>query len=555
MRRLQKRVSLVAPVALLALGAAACGGSSGSSGAGAGSTGPVTVKSGGEITYGSDQEPPGFNNNTSKDNNTAVANIEAGILPSVFRIQPDNTLKLSSDVYVSAELTKSDPQTVVYKIRPEAVWNDGTPLSADDFIYLWENLNGSNPDNDAASTAGYEDIESVTGSDGGKTVTAVFKNKYPDWKALFSSAGGNQMLEAKAMKTLPGGWNSALDKSLPFSAGPYKLESYTQGSNAILTRNEKWWGKKPNLDRIIVRFLPQSQAQVAALQNNEVQVIYPQPQLDDVAKTKTIAGVTTEINFGQSFEHLDFNLKNTLLADPAVRKAIATGINDDEIVNSGVKQFSDKAKPLGNRIWLTGQPPYVDHSGDYAKGNTAAATKLLADAGYQKSADGIYAKGGQRLSFRFSTTSGNKLREDTGVLFQSQMKKMGVDIQIDNKPSKVLFGVLPKGDFDISLFAWVGNPFPISSSKGTYTTNSGSNYGKYSSPRVDQLFAQATAEFDEKKAADIGNQIDQQLWDDMVSVPLYQKPTFIAYYNKYGNIHDNPNQEGPLYNVGDWGLK
>jgi len=255
---------------------------------------------------------------------------------------------------------------------------------------------------------------------------------------------------------------------------------------------------------------------------------------------------------GSFCEYLDLI---PLLADPAVRKAIATGINDDEIVNSGVKQFSDKAKPLGNRIWLTGQPPYVDHSGDYAKGNTAAATKLLADAGYQKGADGIYAKGGQRLSFRFSTTSGNKLREDTGVLFQSQMKKMGVDIQIDNKPSKVLFGVLPKGDFDISLFAYVGNPFAVSNNKGVYTTNSGSNFGKYSSPKVDQLFDQATSELDEKKAADIGNQIDQQLWDDMVSVPLYQKPTFIAYYNKYGNIHDNPNQEGPLYNVGDWGLK
>jgi peptide/nickel transport system substrate-binding protein len=554
-RTLRNRAAIVAPVALLALGAAACGGSSSTSTTSGSSAGPATVKSGGEITYGSDQEPPGYNNNTSKDNNTAVTNIEAGILPSVFRIQPDNSLKLNSDVYASADLTSSDPETVVYKIKPEAIWNDGTPVSADDFIYMWQNMNGSIADNDINSTAGYEDVGSVTGSDNGKTVTVVFKNKYPDWKALFSSAGGNQMLEAKVMKTLPGGWNTGLDKSLPFSAGPYKLESYTPGSNAILVRNDKWFGKKPNLDRIIVRFLPQSQAQVAAMQNNEVQVIYPQPQLDDVAKAKTIAGVTTEINFGQSFEHLDFNFKNTLLADAAVRKAIATGMSDDEIVNSGVKQFSAKAKPLGNRIWLTGQSPYVDQSGSYAKGNTAAATKLLEDAGYQKGTDGIYAKNGQRLSFRFSTTSGNKLREDTGVLFQNQMKKMGVDIQIDNKASKVLFPALSKGDFDISLFAWVGSPFTISSNKGEYVTGGGSNYGKYSSPKVDALFTQATSEFDEKKVADLGNQIDKELWSDVVTVPLYQKPTFIAYYSKYGNIHDNPNQEGPLYNVGDWGLK
>jgi hypothetical protein len=56
-------------------------------------------------------------------------------------------------------------------------------------------------------------------------------------------------------------------------------------------------------------------------------------------------------------------------------------------VNRTVKQFTDKAQPLGNRIWLPGQRYYQDHSGQYGKGDTAAATALLEQAGYAKGAD------------------------------------------------------------------------------------------------------------------------------------------------------------------------
>jgi peptide/nickel transport system substrate-binding protein len=154
-----------------------------------------------------------------------------------------------------------------------------------------------------------------------------------------------------------------------------------------------------------------------------------------------------------------------------------------------------KAQPLGNRIWLTGQPQYQDHFGQYGKGDTAAATKLLEDAGYAKGADGIYAKDGRRLSLRISTTAGNQLRETQGQLFQAQMKDIGVGIKIANVDATKHFGEwLPNGNFDIANFAWVGNPFAISSSQDTFRTGGGSNYGQDASTKVDQLFAQAVRE-------------------------------------------------------------
>jgi len=539
--RLARWAPLLVGIALVAAG---CGGDGG----GGGGTPTAAIKEGGTLNYAADQEPTGFNNSTSKDNGTSVYNITINMFPQAFHAQPDFTVKMDDQFLDSAEQTSADPQTIVYKIKQNAVWSDGTPISADDFIYFWENQNGTIKSNDVASTTGYDQVESVTGADNGKTVTVVYKEPFSDWKALFGVSGG--LLPSHYISKREGGWNTGLDKEpekVP-SGGPFLVQNYTAGQSLTLARNDKYFGTKAHLDTIVFRFLPESTTQPAALQNNEVDLIYPQPQLDQVTQVKALADVTSEINFGLSFEHFDFNYKNQFLADAAVRKAIATGLNIQELVDRTVKQFSDKAQPLGNRIWLTGQPQYQDHFGSYGKGDAAAAQKLLEDAGY--------AKGGKKISVRISTTAGNQLRETQGELFQAQMKKVGIDIKIANLDSQKLFGeALPQGNFDIANFAWVGTPFAVSSSQDIYRTGGGGNYGNYSNPKVDDLFKQAVAETDEAKSAELANQIDQILTEDMATIPLYQKPTFIAYRNTFANITDNSTSEGPFFASSGWAQK
>lgn len=351
------------------------------------------------------------------------------------------------------------------------------------------------------------------------------------------------------------GWNTGFDKGMPVSAGPFKFGDFKPTDSLTLVRNDAYFGPKAPLDSVVFRFLPESTTQPDALRNSEVQMIYPQPQLDLVSQVEGIPGLKSETNFGLSFEHLTFNTTTPGLDDVAVRKAIALGTDREAILKRTVAQFSDEAKTLGNRVYVNNQPEYVDNGTQYAKADAAAATKLLEGAGYAKGANGIYAKAGKPLSFRLSTTSGNALRETQGELFKSQMQTLGIDIKIDNSPSKVLFGErLPKGNFDIANFAWVSSPFPTGN-KSLYGTGGGSNYGKYSNTAVDKMFTDANAILDDAKKAEAFNKIDKVLWDDMVSLPLYQKPTFIAYSEKYANIGDNASLEGPFWNVGTWGLK
>ena len=550
-RQRQRPLHLAAVFLAFALVIAACSGGGGGGG-GTGSS-ATAVKDGGTLSYAADQEPTGFNYNTSKDNGTSVLNVTINMFPPVFRLHPDYSVQLNKELMDSAEQTSTDPQTIVYKIRQEAVWSDGTPVSADDFVYEWKNLNGSIKGNDVAATTGYDQIQSVKGSGNGKTVTVVFAEPFTDWKSLFYG-----LLPAHYMAKVPGGWNTGLDKhpeKIPVN-GPYQVSAWEQGQSLTLARNDRYYGPKAHLDSLVFRFLPESTTQPAALQNNEVDLIYPQPQLDMVAQVKAMPDVTSELNIGLSFEHLDFNFKNPHLANANVRRAIATGLNISQLVDRTVKQFTDKAQPLGNRIWLPGQKPYQDHFGQYGKGDTAGAAKLLEDAGYTKGADGIYAKDGSKLSLRISTTAGNQLRETQEELIQAQMKEIGVDIRLANADNRKFFGEwLPNGNFDIANFGWVGNPFAVSSSQDIYRTGGGGNYGAYSSDKVDQLFNQAVREVDEAKSAEMGNQIDQQLTADMATIPLYAKPTYLAVRNSFANVGDNATQEGPFWNSGLWAQK
>lgn len=510
------------------------------------------VKDGGTLVFGADQELTGFNINASKNNGLAAAVIIRNIWPAAYRARPDFTL----EPYVldgAAKVLSTNPFSVEWKIKADANWDDGTPVSADDLEYMFENCNAKQKDADCASTTGYDQITNFEKVDP-KTVRATFDPPFADYEGLFG-----QFLPAHVAKARGGGfkaWNDGFQDDAGASSGPYKLERWDKGSSLTLVRNDRFWGKKPHLEKIIYRFLPESSAQPDALRNGEVNMIYPQPQLDQVNVVKGFSGVTSGIDFGPTFEHLTLNFKNQFLALSEVRQAIALGLDRAAIVATLMKPFSDKASQLDNRVLVSTQKGYEAHGSDLAKVDEAKARSLLERAGFAKGKSGFYEKEGKPLQLRLSTTAGNKLREQQGVLIQAQLKKTGIDIRIDNSDSKTLFGKrLPDGDFDIANFAWVGTPFPASGANQIYKSGSDSNYGKYSNSSVDSLMKKALAEADFDKRMALLNQVDEMMWKDLPNIPLYQKPTFLAYADKYANIEDNTTTETPFWNVEEWGIK
>ena len=144
-----------------------------------------------------------------------------------------------------------------------------------------------------------------------------------------------------------------------------------------LERNPKWWGEPAKVSKIVFQQVPDATQQPAALQNGEVDVITPQPNVDLLAQIKAIEGVNVQLAAGTVYEHYDLNLKNEHLKSLKVRQAIAACLNRDEIVQTLYRSVDPDAKVLNNRIFMPNSPYYKDGSGKFANQDIALAKSLL----------------------------------------------------------------------------------------------------------------------------------------------------------------------------------
>ncbi len=567
--------------ALLAAGLAgslalsACGGEN----AEQGGEGGESAQSGRVIFGESTDFPENLYPNIAAGNATSVANILIGVLPSPYRIQPDFSVEYDQNLLAEEPTLETEGGTQVntYTINPDAVWSDGTPITADDFELTWRANRSGDPAAGGCeavlSTTGYEQIESVEAADGGKTVTVTYATPYADWQSNFENLLPAHVMDnqdpAALCETITAGW--AIGEGLPedISGGPWQLkaENIDVGQQVvILTPNPEWWGEGPNLEQLIIQNIGNDPTTaVQGLKNGEIGVIYPQPQLDLVDQVEALApDVVSEINFGLSFEHLDFNAQDPHLADPNVRKAFAMALDRQEIVDQTVGQFSDEAEVLNNRIWLNTQPEYQDTAPDEVnQTNTDMAKQLLEQSGYVLGADGVYEHPDRgRLAIQINTTANNPLRQTTIEVMIPQLADAGIEATFNANPD-IFAGAekptsLEGGGFQAALFAWVGNPF-VSSAQSIYATPVGGNiqqnYSRIGNAEIDALFAELVQEPDRDRQAELGNQIDQLLWEQMATVPLYQKPTFIAHQANIEGVQDNATEAGPLWNSETWSVQ
>jgi peptide/nickel transport system substrate-binding protein len=576
---LRKRSAALVAVGIagaMVLAACSGGGSSNNGGKGGGNAGAAPS---GRAVYG---EPTDWPENLmpliSAGNATSTADIEIGIFPEVYLIQPDLTVKYNSDL-LTTEPTSSvngDTQTVTYKINPKANWSDGKPINADDFKYTWSIQRSTDPAKGGCaailSTTGYDQVTSVNGSDNGKTVTLKISPPFADWKSLFSGSA-NPLFPAHLMDKgdpkancdyITAGWPTAQGFPSDISGGPFQLKKSNINNGqqiAVETPNPNYYGQKAHLAQLVIQEIGNDPTTaVQGLKSGELNMIYPQPQLDLVGQVKGLApNITSKIDFGLSYEHLDFNATNPLLKDPKVRQAFAMALDRQTIVDQTVGQFSSDAQVLDNHIWLNTQPQYQDNAPEqYKKQNTAQAKSLLESDGFTLGPDGIYQKNGQKLSFKIDTTENNPLRQQTIQVMIPMLKQAGIQASFNANPD-IFAGPekptsLVAGGFQIALFAWVGSPF-ISGTPPIYESPANGlqqNYSRTGTPQIDSLLKKWLTETSDKEVADTGNQIDKLLWDQMATLPLYQKPTFIAYSSNVKGPQDNPTQQGPLWNAFTW---
>lgn len=491
----------------------------------------ANLQQGGNLRLALNDFPPNFNSLHIDGNTGDVGSLMRSTMPRAFRIAADGSATVNTDFFTGVELTGTNPQVVTYTINPKAVWSDGTPITWEDIASQINATSGKDPKFAIAATNGSDRVEKVERGVDDRQAVVTFAKPWADWKGMFA---GSTVLQPKSSTATPDAFNKAQLNGPGPSAGPFIISNLDRGAKRItLTRNPKWWGAPPLLDSITYLVLDDA-ARIPALQNNTIDAT-GLATLDEMEIARRTQGITVRRAPGLAWYHFTFNgAPGSILADPALRRAIAKGIDRKTIAEVTQRGLADNPAPLNNHIYVAGQEGYQDNSGAVAFDPEKAKEELEA-LGWRLNGQ-FREKDGRQLVIRDVLFDSQGTRQ-YGQIAQNNLAQIGVKLELDIRPAAGFFtDYVTVGNFDIAQFAWSGDAFPLASLTQIYQTGAASNFGKISSPEIDAKIEQTVSELDPVKARELANELDKMLFNEVFSLPLTQSTGNIAARSNLANF-------------------
>jgi peptide/nickel transport system substrate-binding protein len=452
------------------------------------------------------------------------------VLPGAFELEPEGTFR--PNLVSRADIVSKSPFVVVYRIRPEARWSDGEPVTARDFVFTDRVRKAHLPADDLHRTH----VRSVRPVDT-KTVRVVLRERFVDWRDLFDMVLPRHAL---AGEDFGSAWRSGIEDRRTgrlIGSGPFLLASWEPGEQLTFVRNPRYWGPHPAyLDRLVYRFLPSGDF-AGALRRGEIDMIDPVP-----AGMKAVAaefhrqpapGVRAVFTLGPAVEHFQLRVGpggHPSLKKPLVRQALAYGLDRVEIARTigGFLGASGAAlEPADSSVHPPNHPDFRPSWRRY-RHRPAQARRLLEQAGCVLGQDSVYSCDGIRLSLDLVAPAGVEARRRTGELAQVQLRRAGVDIRLSYAPPAILVPqIIPSGQFDITLFAFGSGPGgPLD----FFGCQRQSNITGYCDRLMTGDLVQATRILDKSRRVALLHRIDARLAKAAVpSIPLYQVGGFMAF--------------------------
>ncbi|MGE0214939.1 ABC transporter family substrate-binding protein [Mycolicibacterium sp.] len=489
---------------------------------------PATLLPGGNLRLALSGFPVNFNNLHIDGNLGEIGNMLRWTLPRAFVIEPNGEMTVDTDFFTSVELTSTDPQVVTYTINPAAVWSDGSPITWEDFAAQINATSGKDERFLFAAPNGSERVASVTKGVDDRQAVITFTDHYADWRGMFA---GNGMLYPRVMTRDPEAFNKGFLNDPGPSAGPFMVGTVDRAAQRIvLVRNPKWWGTPPVLDTVTYTVLDDA-AKLPALQNGALDAV-GLATLDDLTVARRTPGVSIRRAPAPSWYHMTFNgADGSILADPALRAALAKGIDRQAIASITQRGLVDNPVPLNNHLYLAGQEGYQDNSIAF---DPEGAKKDLDALGWTLNGQ-FREKDGRRLTIRDVFYDAQSTRQ-IGQIAQNNLAQIGVNLELIAAPGGKLFSdYITPGNFDIAQFAWAGDAFPLGGLTQIYASGGESNYGRIGSPQIDAKIEETLSELDPAKARALANELDTMIWEIGHSLPLFQSAGNVAVRSTLAN--------------------
>jgi len=449
----------------------------------------------------------------------------------------------------------ADGLTITYHLKPCIFWSDGEPITSKDFAYTYSAM--MDPANAPISRSGWDKIASFETPDD-QTVVITFSTLYPSWPTLFNLGPNNTgggLLPAHVFEGQTGLETNPQIHQPTWAGGPFAIKEWVAGDHMTLVRNPNYFGNAAKLDYINIKFVPDPEAGLAALQAGDVQLMVNLAESDiETVKGLESQGILLRVDATPDFEHLFFNLGTVAgvdgkgisdvdgfcpFKDVRVRKAIALGTDRLGFIQNYLKETESAfiASLWPNSYWYnTNLTPYPY--------DPEQANALLDEAGYPVGSDGIRAGtcDGQEVKFSLGieTTTAQR-RVDDVLTIQSELKQIGIDIIPNHLPAGTFFGSytegadMPKGLYDMAIYTTGYYPDPDASSSWrcadvpNASNPSGGNTYHICDPEVDAMFEEALTSADPATRKAVYDKIQQYMYDNVLMIPLYARANIFAY--------------------------
>lgn len=543
-----------------------------------------------EVRVGWNQ--PMYSANQNTDHGNATANAVINYMTQAGFNYYDKDLKLVPDTsFGSYEKLSDDPLQVKYTLSENAKWSDGTPIDAADLVLAWAGLSSNL--NDKVKTdeetgeviVGENEVFFASGSPGtalikdvpeigedGKSVTVTYTKPFADWETAFGvtmpahataklaglgdDATANKAAVIKAIQDndratlakLANAWRTGFDfTSTPtadqnFASGPYIITEYTENQSIILEKNAQYTGDHAGkIDKIIVRYSEDPQAQVQAFQNGELDMLAPQATADTLTQLQAL-GDKVEIQTGVdgTYEHVDMVQDNGGPFDPEsyggdaekakkVRQAFLLTIPRQAIVDQLIKPLNPNAETRDSFILLSDDPNYEKMVAE----NGSAAYK---DADIEKAKALLKEAGVEKVDVRFLYGKSNVRRANQFVLIQESAAKAGFNVIDGGNDDWGTMLSTAQDKYDAALFGWQSTSTAVTESDANFRTGGLNNFYGYSNKKVDALFDQLQTETDPAKQAQIQIEVEKHLWADAFGTTIYQFPAVNAWNSKITGV-------------------
>jgi peptide/nickel transport system substrate-binding protein len=450
--------------------------------------------------------------------------------------------------------------TARWTIKQGIRWEDGTSLTADDFVFTWQLAR--HPDTPLAARATVDrtlQVEKI----GERTFswTGVPGNLDPTFATNFAWDSTYAVYPKHILGTIEPATISEGDWSRhPISYGPFKVESYVPQEQLVLRRNPYYWRASeglPKTDRVIFKFVASTDQLLAQFHSGDIDIagsigltLREVEQLDQWQQQGQIA---VQVVPGTTWEHLDFGMvrgdeQASFFDDVRVRQAFAYGIDRQQIVDEVLRGRTT--------VMHTLQPPgywaYPERGAlKPYRYNPQRAQQLLDEAGWVMGSDGVRVKDGRRFVITLHTTQGNQTREAVAQIIQHQLGQVGIVVALQFVPAGEVFfapsadGTLAGRRFDLALYAWQAGVEPslylyrcdeVPSEANNYF---GVNYGGYCNPHYDRLDAQANSQLDRAQRAAPIIAAERIVNHDLPTLPLYQDSLVVAYQTDVAGVKLN----------------